>query len=555
MVVFQMKGVEHNDKLVSHQVLLQDIDKDKLKSGFSFLNHVESVGCASRIVPATAAWFSSLCQTAAEFEWKWSASGGRCVRGRQGFLGRDSDVYQHGEAADHPDGARRLRLQPRGREARGDGAETHNSGAFPFGVSICFETVLPVGVLVMFAPLSSPVSVSIAHRQCSVCLHGQVFLFEQKYECLNEFPKVAVVETTFLQQKTTELCVQSQENIASYLQTLCLTNNVRTDFHDMVSLVNFLGADIRKCMNTVQFWMDSGESANCITQLTLAPSCIFSFGEAICKKQCNMDNNFDVYTGAGTVRQGRLVNFCGKFLKRDSDNSQQPDAAMSTPAKTPTSKLKAIMSKLHPTVDSEDEFISLPVNRRRRRAVIVSDDDTSRDSLTASPRRGARAGDAAVSAATPEIDVVNVDTEDSQCGGADALRGVSKPTHGHWSHNNVADTAVSLTPDIGRSRRRLKRTGKTWRPRRTSRLLWFTRAVWTTPSSATPVTAQRWRLSRFVQGLISARTCLCQHATNRRLVQNWHQKPESKSRFLHFSSVNLERCHSCCRIGASRRTV
>ena len=51
-------------------------------------------------------------------------------------------------------------------------------------------------------------------------------------------------------------------NIASHLQTVCLAENVRTEFSNLLSLVEYLHGDIRRCLLTLQFWIDSGACSN-----------------------------------------------------------------------------------------------------------------------------------------------------------------------------------------------------------------------------------------------------------------------------------------------------
>ena len=51
-------------------------------------------------------------------------------------------------------------------------------------------------------------------------------------------------------------------NIASHLQTVCLAENVRTEFSNLLSLVEYLHGDIRRCLLTLQFWVDSGACSN-----------------------------------------------------------------------------------------------------------------------------------------------------------------------------------------------------------------------------------------------------------------------------------------------------
>lgn len=47
-------------------------------------------------------------------------------------------------------------------------------------------------------------------------------------------------------------------NVASYLQMICLTENVRTDVKDLVTLLTANACDIRKSILFLQFWIRSG---------------------------------------------------------------------------------------------------------------------------------------------------------------------------------------------------------------------------------------------------------------------------------------------------------
>ncbi|XP_041364172.1 ATPase family AAA domain-containing protein 5-like [Gigantopelta aegis] len=54
----------------------------------------------------------------------------------------------------------------------------------------------------------------------------------------------------------------SLPDIVSHLQTLCLADNLRSDYHDIVGLVRFYDGDIRRCMLALQLWVDSGGDRN-----------------------------------------------------------------------------------------------------------------------------------------------------------------------------------------------------------------------------------------------------------------------------------------------------
>ena len=51
-------------------------------------------------------------------------------------------------------------------------------------------------------------------------------------------------------------------NTTSHLQTICLTENLRTDFSNLLSLVEYLRGDVRQCLLTLQFWLNSGGGSN-----------------------------------------------------------------------------------------------------------------------------------------------------------------------------------------------------------------------------------------------------------------------------------------------------
>ncbi|XP_014681601.1 PREDICTED: ATPase family AAA domain-containing protein 5-like [Priapulus caudatus] len=52
--------------------------------------------------------------------------------------------------------------------------------------------------------------------------------------------------------------VPTYTTTASHLQAMCLAEGVRTDHRDILSLVSFLTGDIRRCMLSLQFWVNSG---------------------------------------------------------------------------------------------------------------------------------------------------------------------------------------------------------------------------------------------------------------------------------------------------------
>ncbi len=74
----------------------------------------------------------------------------------------------------------------------------------------------------------------------------------------------------------------------------------------------------------------------------------------------------------------RPVNYSATFLKNPSDESQKCSSEPGPQTSTPN-KIKAAWLQLNTSVDSEEEFISLPPRNRKKRAMIESDDESSRD--------------------------------------------------------------------------------------------------------------------------------------------------------------------------------
>ena len=99
--------------------------------------------------------------------------------------------------------------------------------------------------------------------------------------------------------------------------------------------------------------------------------------------------------GAGTFREERHIKYSAKFMKKSTEEPQTTIATFQPlPASTPV-KHVSIIEQLNTSIDSEDEFVSLPRGRRRRKPMILSDDESSRDSFLGSPVR-ARSGLATV---------------------------------------------------------------------------------------------------------------------------------------------------------------
>jgi hypothetical protein len=53
-------------------------------------------------------------------------------------------------------------------------------------------------------------------------------------------------------------CAPSQVNVCSYLQLLCLAENIRMDAGDITSLVTLNQMDIRRSLLQLQLWVCSG---------------------------------------------------------------------------------------------------------------------------------------------------------------------------------------------------------------------------------------------------------------------------------------------------------
>lgn len=71
-------------------------------------------------------------------------------------------------------------------------------------------------------------------------------------------------------------CVCTQRVVCSYLQLVCLVENVRTDPRDISSLPATRTGDIRQCLLQLQFWVRSGggPAASLLLNHPVMPECL-----------------------------------------------------------------------------------------------------------------------------------------------------------------------------------------------------------------------------------------------------------------------------------------
>ena len=60
----------------------------------------------------------------------------------------------------------------------------------------------------------------------------------------------------------TSFCKFFQSNLATYLQLVCLAENVRTDHAEMTSLAQLYNCDLRRLLLALQCWVETGGSAH-----------------------------------------------------------------------------------------------------------------------------------------------------------------------------------------------------------------------------------------------------------------------------------------------------
>jgi len=100
-------------------------------------------------------------------------------------------------------------------------------------------------------------------------------------------------------------------NTTSHLQTICLTENIRTDFRDLLSLVEYLHGDVRQCLLTLQFWLNSGGGSNPIRKDVV-------FNQKHCKSVTQSDRPVsDGWTEKDVTGQSHVKQEC-------EDNSSKP---------------------------------------------------------------------------------------------------------------------------------------------------------------------------------------------------------------------------------------
>ena len=90
-------------------------------------------------------------------------------------------------------------------------------------------------------------------------------------------------------------------------------------------------------------------------------------------------------------------------MKKTTEEPELSVASCLPLVATTSLKYRSLIDQLNTSVDSEDEFVSIPRGRRKKRATIVSDDESSRDSFVGSPVP-----------ARPELRTGTEETEDSQ---------------------------------------------------------------------------------------------------------------------------------------------
>ena len=107
-------------------------------------------------------------------------------------------------------------------------------------------------------------------------------------------------------------------NIASHLQTICLAESVRTDFSNLLSLVEYLHGDIRRCLLMLQFWVDSGGCANPVPKDVL-------FLSKHCRSVNQTDDNMQVKSVKDIAGQNHVKLKCdvGGSKVRSIDASQR----------------------------------------------------------------------------------------------------------------------------------------------------------------------------------------------------------------------------------------
>jgi hypothetical protein len=133
-----------------------------------------------------------------------------------------------------------------------------------------------------------------------------------------------------------------QVSVASYLQVLCLVENVRTDQRDLLSVVNACNGDVRQSLLLLQFW---------------------------------------IVSGGGKEKSEKLIKLVTKKsdgLKLDTRESEQDKATQE--------RMKLLLNK-H---DSEDEFETFTTRRKVRCVVPQIDSDSSLDSCNLTPQKSKR---------------------------------------------------------------------------------------------------------------------------------------------------------------------
>ena len=145
----------------------------------------------------------------------------------------------------------------------------------------------------------------------------------------------------------TKLLFIFQVNIASHLQVLCLAENVRSDFSDLLTLVTHYKGNLRQCILGLQFW---------------------------------------VLSGGGTVKEDVPIKYQPNFFSDKKANTVESSPALCRARES----FRPFAAHLGVEVsrDSSDEFErDSPKIARRRRGRAIIEDDSSRDSVGASPAK------------------------------------------------------------------------------------------------------------------------------------------------------------------------
>lgn len=186
-------------------------------------------------------------------------------------------------------------------------------------------------------------------------------------------------------------------NTTSYLQLVCLVENVRTEFSDVRSLVEFYNGDIRRALLALQYWIKSGA------------------------------------TGTPTLLPVRYLHDCLSTLSVHMVETELPAVVENSLAEV---KNKQTAFDCHPTfIESGDEFECLKPQQRNRRQIISDDDDSCADTGKASPIK-----------AVPDLLIVNDDS--NSCGSRTMTEGCSNKNVTKIVTSDLVLPLHQLTTDV-----------------------------------------------------------------------------------------------------------